>query len=653
MCGFTGFVDIGLRTAHPHEVCKAMTDALAHRGPDDSGYWSSPETGVFLGHRRLAILDLSEAGHQPMLSQSGRLVLVYNGEIYNHLELRAALEQQGLAPKWKGHSDTETLLAGFEAWGVTDTLQKTIGMFAFALWDQKDQRLTLARDRIGEKPLYFGWQQNCLLFGSELKSLRAHPAFTANINRGALALLTRHNYIPSPYSIYEGIQKLRPGHIAIFDRSSHGLEPAVDPIINPYWSLQDVERENRNSIFEGSVDQAVDELERLLLDSVEKQMLSDVPIGAFLSGGIDSSTIAALMQLQSDRPINSFTIGFNESGFNEAEHAKAVASHLGTNHTELYVTSTEAMDVIPRLPSLYDEPFADSSQIPTFLVSQMTRQHVTVALSGDAGDELFGGYNRYFLTREVWHNISRIPKFARKFAAGTLTSISPSQWDRLLNSLFLLAPSRRFTHPGDKLHKLAGIVRAGGLEDIYRGLVSHEVTPETLVIGAQEPKTVLTDENQWDSLRDFEHRMMFLDTLSYLPDDILAKVDRAAMGVSLETRVPFLDHRIVDFAWRLPLDYKIRKGTGKWILKQVLYKHVPQGLIDRPKMGFGVPIDVWLRGPLKDWAASLIDQKRLVEEGFFDPAPILKKWQEHQSGERNWQYHLWDILMFQAWLENQ
>lgn len=618
-----------------------MGEAIAHRGPDDSGVWLDADAGIGLSHRRLSILDLSPAGHQPMASASGRYVIAFNGEIYNHLGLRRQLDD----PAWRGHSDTETLLAGFESWGIEQTLQRAVGMFAIALWDRETRTLTLARDRLGEKPLYYGWQGGVFLFGSELKALKQHSAFIGEVDRDALALYLRYGYIPAPYSIYRGIHKLAPGTLLqLHAGDRHLLEPM------PFWSMKNVAERGQRETFQGSDLEAVAVLEEKLLDAVRLQQIADVPLGAFLSGGIDSSTIVALMQAQSTCPVRTFTIGFQEAGYNEAEHAKAVARHLGTDHTELYVTSTQAQAVIPRLATLYDEPFADSSQIPTYLVSQMAREHVTVSMSGDAGDELFGGYNRYAWATRILQR----PMPLRKLLAHGLMALSPRAWNQLYLALIPVLPkSMRFVLPGDKAHKLASILGAESQVAIYRSLVSIWPVPADIVLGSKDPATLLDEPSRWADVSEFEHRMMYLDAMSYLPDDILAKVDRAAMGVSLETRVPFLDYRVVEFAWQLPLSMKIRGGQGKWILRQVLYKYVPKELIERPKMGFGVPIDAWLRGPLREWAEGLLDESRLRQEGFFNPALIRRKWNEHLSGQRNWQAQLWVILMFQAWLESQ
>ncbi len=671
MCGVAGYLQFSRQGLDDLTAGLArMTDRLVHRGPDDGGTWIDADVGIALGHRRLSILDLSPQGHQPMLSASGRYVIAFNGEIYNYRALRSELEaalaftpaiaqgekrQSGSLPggergiKWRGHSDTEVMLAAFEHWGVPESLARFNGMFAFALWDRRERILHLARDRFGEKPLYYGWMGNAFLFGSELKALKAHPAWRGEIDRGALALYMRHNCIPAPYSIYQRVRKLLPAHMLSLPLAGRQEFPEV----RPYWSARELAEAGIRQPFSGGDADAVAALDLLLRDAVALRMEADVPLGALLSGGIDSSTVVALMQAQSTRPVKTFSIGFHEEAYNEAGHARAVARHLGTEHTELYVAPEEAMAVIPRLPEIYDEPFADSSQIPTFLVSQMTRRHVTVALSGDAGDELFGGYNRYLWVQSIWRKAGWMPKPVRAALSYGLTALAPQRWNRILSFLEPALPGRlRAQLPGDKLHKLAGILACASPEELYRGLVSHW-EPEAVIFGASEPATVLTDRALWADLPDITQRMMFLDLVSYLPDDILAKLDRASMAVSLEARVPLLDHRVAEFAWHLPLAMKVRNGQGKWILRQVLYNYVPQALIERPKMGFGVPIDAWLRGPLRDWAESLLDESRLRQEGYFDPAPIRRKWAEHLSGQRNWQYHLWDVLMFQAWLDCQ
>lgn len=645
MCGFSGFLSAGQGGGglDVSEVLRRMADAIVHRGPDSAGYWYAPDQCIALAHRRLAIVDLTPSGAQPMVAGSGRYVLAFNGEIYNHLALRGELDRQSTRD-WRGHSDTETLLAGFEAWGVDATLRRAIGMFAFALWDNDQRVLTLGRDRLGEKPLYYGWQgqgqQAVFLFGSEVSALRRHPAFAASIDRDALSLYMRHNCIGGEHSIYQGIHKLLPGHLLTV--SAQHPEPKVWA----WWSAAEVAGRGVAQPFAGTPEQAVDALETLLRSAVGLQMMADVPLGAFLSGGIDSSTVVALMQAQSSRPVKTFSIGFHEQGYNEAEHAKAVAQHLGTEHTELYVSAQQALDVIPKLPTLYAEPFADSSQIPTYLVSQLARQHVTVSLSGDAGDELFCGYTRYQMTAQMWGKLQRVPKPLRRAAAAAITAVPPRTLDAMGRWL-------NVSRLGDKLHKGAALLGKQSVAELYRGLVSHWPDPDAVVLGSHEPATALSGSQPALAGLGQVERMMALDLMGYLPDDILAKVDRAAMGVSLETRVPFLDHRVVELAWSLPLAYKLRNGVTKWPLREVLYRHVPRELIERPKMGFGVPIDQWLRGPLRDWAETLLDESRLRQEGFFNPAPIRQKWAEHLSGQRNWQYHLWDVLMFQAWLDAQ
>ncbi len=584
-----------------------------------------------------------------MHSECGRYVLVFNGEIYNHLALRSLLAE----PNWRGQSDTETLLACFTAWGLEATLQVVRGMFAFALWDKQEQELTLARDRMGEKPLYWGWCGDVLLFGSELKALKAHPAFNAEVDRDALTLLLRHCYIPAPYSIYQGIQKLRPGHfVRIPVRGDVAESKAADPVA--YWSLTDVVENGQSNKFCGSPSEAVGLLESSLSASVSEQMLSDVPLGAFLSGGVDSSAIVALMQAQSNRKVKTFTIGFEEGGYNEAEHAKQVARHLGTDHTELYVSADDALGVIPSLPTMFCEPFGDSSQIPTFLVSQMAKQHVTVALSGDGGDELFGGYNRYMAAQKVWGPVQRLPAFVRKFGAASLRAMTPAQWDRLFQTLSPILPKRaRLSIPGEKARKLADVLSLTDGHAFYRQLTSHWNDPASVVINGNEPETLISNSSAWPKTDSLEHAMMAMDAQTYMADDILVKVDRAAMATSLETRVPMLNHQVVELAWQMPLEYKIRDGQGKWLLRQVLYKHVPRELIERPKAGFGIPLDAWLRGPLREWAESLLSEQRLRSEGFFHPEPIRTMWAQHLSGKMNWQYHLWNVLMFQAWFAEQ
>ena len=629
-----------------------MALAIKHRGPDDSGAWADAQAGVALGHRRLAILDLSAAGHQPMQSEGGRYVMAFNGEIYNHLALRAELE--GTA--WRGHSDTETLLAGFEAWGVEATLKKTVGMFAIALWDTRERTLHLARDRFGEKPLYYGWVNGAFVFGSELDALRAYPGFANPVSREALAQYMRFMYVPAPLSIYEGIYKLEPGCLL----TMHGLPRFAcnDGLISTrWWALAD-------AVVAGAQSQITDEaealqaLEQSLAEAVQLQSLADVPLGAFLSGGVDSSTTVALMQQQATRPVKTFTVGFEEAGFDESPHAKAVAQHLGTDHSELFVTSAEAQAVIPQLPTMYDEPFADSSQIPTHLVSKAARQHVTVALSGDAGDELFGGYNRYFWGPRIWSRLAWLPYPVRQGLGKAITRVPVGAWDALGVPINALLPGTQgIVRVGDKAHKLASRLRGvRNMDDLFMSLVTEWQDPGSVVVGSSwrvetPPTGQPNPRNIPANLSDAE-RMMYRDSMGYLPDDILCKVDRAAMSVSLETRVPFLDHRVAELAWRLPLHMKIRGNEGKWALRQVLYRHVPRELIERPKAGFGIPVGQWLRGPLREWAEPLLAENRLASEGYFYPVPIRAKWAEHLSGQRDHTASLWAVLMFQAWLES-
>lgn len=633
MCGIAGFIQARGLAEDWRASLATMTNAIMHRGPDDCGFWSDERSGVALGHRRLSIMDLSEAGHQPMQSASGRYVIVYNGEIYNHQDLRTSLDNAGQAPTWRGHSDTETILAAIDHWGVEKTLQKLNGMFAFALWDSAERQLYLARDRMGEKPLYYGkGPDGAFVFGSELKALVSLPGFKKEVNRDALALYLRHNYVPTPYSIWCGINKLPPAHFLIINpEQGQHFQPRC------YWDFHTITQQGAANPMLDSPD-LIDYLEDLLKDAVGRRMVADVPLGAFLSGGIDSSVIVAMMQAQSSQPVQTFSIGFHEKAFNEAVHAKAVAKHLGTDHTELYISSKDALDVIPKIPTIWDEPFADSSQIPTYLVSALTGQHVTVSLSGDGGDELFCGYGRYFRAHKLWRALSLAPSPVRHSLAMCMQS-------RAVQSL--ISGTGNGPRVADRLLKLAKLLDHQSIESLYHDLMSHWKSPEDIVNGGKERPTAMTITGP--DFSDSRHKMMFLDSVSYLPDDILVKVDRAAMAVGLETRVPFLDHRLVELAWSLPMSAKVRRGEGKHILKEVLYRYVPQSLMERPKQGFGVPIDQWLRRPLKDWAECLLDERRLQDEGFFDPAPIRKLWQEHLSGRRWWHYYLWDVLMFQAW----
>lgn len=653
MCGITGFFS-------PHGAAPAdqmlatvtrMAATLAHRGPDEQRAWTDAAAGCALGHRRLSILDLSAHGAQPMHSACGRYVIVFNGEIYNHRELKSELERAGAAPQWRGHGDTEVMLAAIAHWGLRDATARFTGMFAFALWDRQDRTLSLVRDRIGEKPLYYGWCGGNFVFGSELKALRSHPAWRGEIDRGALTLFMRYAYVPAPYSIYGGIRKLAAGTILTMDA---GTTPDALPEPVKYWDAAAVAAAGLRTPFTGSVTDAISALDQRLRASIAGQMIADVPLGAFLSGGIDSSTVVALMQAQSAIPVKTFTIGFAEDTYDEAPHAAAVARHLGTDHTELYLSAQDALDVVPHLPAMYDEPFADSSQIPTHLVAAMARRHVKVCLSGDGGDELFGGYTRHAWCGRMWNSMRHYPRPLRAAAARLVSAASPAAWDRAFGALAPLLPrALRQSHPGDKLHKAAAVLDASGPEEIYLRLVSQWQDPAAVVIGGTEPAVAARDAVAWRSGGGSAESQMLLDLVSYLPDDILVKVDRAAMSVSLETRVPFLDHRIVEFAWQLPLSMKIRDGQGKWLLRQLLYQYVPAALVERPKTGFGVPLDAWLRGPLKAWAGDLLAPARLEREGYLHPQPIARMWNEHLSGRRNWQHALWNVLMFESWLAAQ
>ena len=654
MCGIAGI--FGLSAAHGldlEDTARGMARTLKHRGPDDEGVWADVDMGVSLAHRRLAILDLTEAGHQPMLSSCERYVLVFNGEIYNHHAIRRDLEKdfrvQG-GSRWRGHSDTETLLYAISHWGLDVALERSVGMFALALWDRFDKALYLARDRIGEKPLHYCLHQGSLLFASELKAIRSFPRFQSEIDRNALAQFLRFNAIPAPNTIYVGIFKLPPGTILKVTEDNISHRCLVQP--RPYWSLFNVASLGQTNLAQGNTKDLKDELERLLKQSISDQLLADVPVGAFLSGGIDSSTVVALMQAESATPIKTYTIGFQEGSFDEAHDARAVAKHLGTDHTELYVTARQALAVIPRLPALYDEPFADASQIPTYLVSELAQRDVKVCLSGDGGDELFGGYNRYINGARLWRAGAVFPEIVGASFAVMLRAFQTGKLERLLDQVMLSFPRRRRINSlGQKMQRAADVLTARSAQDAYLQMVSNWSYPEKVVIGAD-----LNNEQRISCFPDttslgLENQMMLVDSLSFLPDDILVKLDRAAMGVSLETRVPMLDHRIVEFAWRLPIQMKIRGNQGKWLLRQVLNQYVPRALVDRPKAGFSVPINSWLRGPLKDWAEDLISMTRLKNDGFFVPETIRHKWEEHLAGKRDWSGELWGVLMFQAWLD--
>ena len=644
MCGLAGFIDsAGNARETLQEQVSRMAATLAHRGPDDKGAWVDEAAGIALGFRRLSIIDLSSAAAQPMVSADGRYVVVFNGEIYNFRELRAELETTGV--RFRSASDTEVLLECVSRWGFEKTLKRIWGMFAIALWDREERALYLARDRVGKKPLFYGECGGIFLFGSELKALRAHPKFDSTIDRDALAAYVCFGYVPAPLSIYLSVRKLPPGHFARI-RSGYPAE------IQSFWDPLTVVQEGLAGRFQQTDDEAANDLESLLSDAVGRRMISDVPLGALLSGGIDSSTIVALMQKQSARPIRTFTIGFADTAYNEAKAAKAVAQHLGTDHTELYVTPEETQAVIPRLPEMYDEPFADSSQIPTSIVCRLARGHVTVSLSGDGGDEVFAGYTRYALAEKIWSILGKTPAAIRNIAARTIRATPPDRLDATYRIFEPILPERwRQSHPADKARKFSELMHAGRPDDLYRRLVSLWRKPEELVVGGTEPVSVLDDPAVPRIIPDFTERMMYLDLITYLPNDILVKVDRASMAASLEMRSPLLDHRVIEWSWRLPMRFKQRGGQSKWLFRQVLYRYVPPALVERPKMGFGVPIGAWLRGPLREWAEALLDEQRLRREGFLRPEPIRKLWFEHLSDRCREDHRLWCILMFQAWLE--
>jgi asparagine synthase (glutamine-hydrolysing) len=649
VCGIAGFVDFGGQDSleRLERVGLSMASTLHHRGPDDGGVWVDPYARAVLAHRRLSIVDLSTAGHQPMASASGRWMLAYNGEIYNFRALRAEL--QALGHGFRGHSDTEVLLAAVEQWGIRGALERSNGMFSLALWDRRDQLLTLARDRLGEKPLYYGRAGSVFLFGSELKALRAHHAFDAAIDRASVALFLRYSYIPTPRSIYEGINKLGPGEMLVLDCASRSASPHIET----YWSLEYAARRGQATAFPvGAEREVVDELDRLLTDAVRLRMQADAPVGAFLSGGVDSSAIVALMQGQSSRAVRTFSIGFDEDIYDEARFAREVARHLGTDHTELYVPATAALEHLPSIAECYDEPFADPSQLPTMLLCAMASEQVTVSLSGDAGDELFAGYRRYAWAERAWRSVGWLPTSGRRLLGHVLSRPTPELW---------AAIGKRLPHAGDsidarlgdRVSKLAKLVSLSDRDAMYRDLMSQWKDPASLVLSASEPPTRFTDIQRAPVVAGDRERLLYLDSLTYLPDDILVKLDRASMAVSLEARVPLLDHRVVELAWRIPYPMKVRDGIGKWPLRQVLDRYVPSELTDRPKKGFDIPLSEWLRGPLREWADSLLSTRRLRAEGLLDPVPVREKWEEHLAGTRNWHYPLWNVLMLQAWLEGQ
>ena len=643
MCGIAGAVEKNNTREKWRDILFAMGKSIEHRGPDDSGIWFDEKAGVGFAHQRLSIIDLSEHGKQPMISKSGRFVIAYNGEIYNFLHIKDMLSSYSIP--WQGGSDTEVVLAAIDIWGLEKAIEKFIGMFAFALFDKQEQKIFLVRDRLGIKPLYYSIFPQKIIFGSELKPIKLYPGFEKQINRDVLALFLRHNYIPAPYSIYKNTYKLTPGSILEICLKSFDIKE------NTFWSAKDQALKGQNKPYQLDESNAVKDLESLLLHAVKIRMISDVPLGAFLSGGIDSTTITAMMQSLSSTPVRTFSIGFHEKEYNESQHARAIARYLGTDHTELIVTPEQLLDVVPKISSIFDEPFSDSSQIPTYLLASLTREHVTVSLSGDGGDELFGGYLRYNLGHDLWKKIGWLPVVMRNFLAGFIEIIPMGLLDKYGQNITKTAG--RYSASGTagaKVQALAEILAASDFKDLYKRLVSHWKFPDAIVIASKEAASLFDFSKDLDRFHDLYHRMMFLDLVTYLPDDILTKLDRTTMAVSLEARVPVLDHRVVEFAWKLPLSMKVKEQDNKWILKQVLYKYVPEELVNRPKMGFGIPIDQWLRSSLRDWAESLLDESTLKQEGFFNSEMIRRKLDEHVKGIRNWHYYLWDILMFQEWL---
>jgi asparagine synthase (glutamine-hydrolysing) len=641
MCGLAGIYTAGGLDRDAGEHLRRMTERIRHRGPDDEGWWLDPEAGIGLGSRRLAIIDLSPLGHQPMCSADGRWVIAYNGEIYNFADVRRELEAEGQG--FRGHSDTEVLVEAVARWGLVPAIRRCAGMFAFALWDRAERALHLVRDRLGEKPLYYARMGGVLLFGSELKALREHPRWRGEIDRDAVALLLRHGYIPAPHTIYRDAFKLPPATILT-------VRAGVPDRLTEYWDLRAVAEEGVRSPRADEPEAVAEEFEALLRRTVGREMVADVPLGAFLSGGIDSSTIVALMQAQSSRPVRTFTIGFRESEYDEAAHARAVARHLGTDHTELYVSPEEARATIPELPAVWDEPFADASEIPTLLLSRLARRHVTVSLSGDGGDELLGGYERYHWGGRLWRKLSRIPHAVRATAAGVVHGIPVRAWNAAAGLGAPLLPAR--LHPpsfGAKLHTVGDLLRARDEDDLYVRQMSFWGEEDEVVVGARPPRTGLTDRQRWPRFGDPIARAMYVDARTYLPDDILVKVDRASMAASLETRAPLLDHEVVEFVWRVPMAQKVDGGRGKALLRRVLARHVPPALTERPKMGFGVPLDAWLRGPLRGWAEELLERGRMRSDGVLDPAEVGQLWARHLNGQEDLQYALWPVLMFQAW----
>ena len=640
MCGIAGFWSHKTLAEHPVELLNRMGGKLSHRGPDDADTFFDNNAGLGLSFRRLSIIDLSAEGRQPMVSASGRYIIIFNGEVYNFEEIRTELG----AHVWRGHSDTEVMLEAVERWGLEAAIKRFVGMFAFVLWDRQERRLHLVRDRVGIKPIYYGHIDGSFVFASELKALRIFPGFQAVIDCDSLAAYMRCAYVPAPFSIYKGVQQLLPGHILTLSA------PDGAPVHDTFWSASDIARNGVNAQSRDSEAEIIEQLHEKLLQAVRLRMVADVPLGAFLSGGIDSSTVVALMQSQSGRPVKTFTIGFHEDQYNEAAHARKIAEYLGTEHTEYFLTAEDALDVVPMLPSMYDEPFADSSQIPTHLVSKLARRHVTVALSGDGGDELFCGYPRYTFVRSLWNVLKTVPGPVARAGAKLIHLMPPATINKWLGRFPF--PARLRNAPGYKLHRFGNHLAAQDPAEIYLRAVSMWPDPATVVPGANEHPVIAQAMQDFRDMPSAAEMAMLTDLTNYLPDDILAKVDRASMAVGLEVRVPVLDHNVIEFAWRLPLYFKLRRSEAKWALKQVLYRYVPPNLVERPKMGFGVPVGMWLRGPLREWAEDLLSSASLRQHGFFYDKPIREKWDEHVSGSSNWQYLLWPVLMFQAWLES-
>ncbi len=643
MCGIAGVVDFSAQTSGDNlkRIVETMADTLRHRGPDSNGSWADPTSAVALAHRRLAIIDLSAAGHQPMISLCQRYVISYNGEVYNFRELREQLRHLGHS--FTGGSDTEVILAAIVEWGVKEAVQKFVGMFAFAVWDNREKVLYLVRDRLGIKPLFYGHAGRSFVFGSELQSLTAHPDFQKSIDRDSLALFLGYSYVPCPRSIYCGISKLPPGSIlrVAGDGSSTRMET--------YWSLSEIAAQGSETPFTGNLQEATDELEKLLALSIKQRMVADVPLGVFLSGGIDSSTVCALMQSQSGQPIKSYAIGYHDKKFDESSHAEAVARHLGTDHTTFTLSPDDALAIVPRLGKMFDEPFADVSQIPTYLISELARQDTTVVLTGDGGDEIFGGYTRHLWSHKIARLSQAMPSWSKKAVYQSITSVDPGTWDHWLG---YLPKAYRKTRAGSKMHRFASLLNARSAGDVYQQTMLRWPDAHLLVPGSNFQSTLVDRENEWPTSLDSTGQLMYLDAMTYLPDDCLVKVDRASMAASLEARVPLIDHRVVEFAWKLPMQHKISKGVGKKVLREVLHRHVPSPLFERPKMGFDVPVSDWLRGPLKAWADDLLDLTRLSNQGLLNPQPIREKWAEHLSGQRDWSFQLWNVLMFQAWMDS-